>query len=96
MAPVSRQAAGSLRQAAIVSLKLFCDPVAVFAWFQGIQSWFERKQKPKKHIAIVVALRSYLSPLFLLLGRGPCGDRILRSCLQEGPATALANYGVGV
>ena len=27
-----------------------------------------------KHIAIVVVLRSYLSPLFLPLGRGECGD----------------------
>ena len=31
-----------------------------------------------------------------LLGRDPCGDRILRSCLQKGPATALANYGWAV
>ena len=28
----------------------------------------------------------------LLLGRDLCGDRILRPCLQKGPATALANY----
>ena len=45
-----------------------------------------------KHIAIIAVLRSYLSPLFLLLGRDACGDRILRSCLQKGPATTLANY----
>ena len=27
-----------------------------------------------KHIVIIAILRSYLSPLFLLLGRDPCGD----------------------
>ena len=32
-----------------------------------------------------------LPDFFLLLGREPCGDRILRSCLQKGPATAPAN-----
>ena len=53
----------------------------------------KRPQKPK-HIAIIAVLRSYLSPLFLLLGRDLCGDRILRSCLQKGPMTALANYAV--
>ena len=31
LAPVAREATGSLRQEAIVSQKLFCDPVAVFA-----------------------------------------------------------------
>ena len=36
--------------------------------------------------------QSYLSPLFLLLGRDPCSDMILRSCLQKGPTTAPANY----
>ena len=81
-----------LRQEAIVSQKLFCYPVAVLAWFQGIQSWLENRPGNPKQIAIVAVLRSYLSPLLLLLGRGPCGDRILRSCLQKGPATALANY----
>ena len=35
--------------------------------------------------------RSYLSPLSLLLGREPCGDRILRSCLQNASATAHSN-----
>ena len=30
LAPVSRQATGSLRQETIVSQKLFCDPVPVF------------------------------------------------------------------
>ena len=32
--------------------------------------------------------RSYLSPLSLLLGRDPCGDRILRICLQKASTTA--------
>ena len=39
-------------------------------------------------------LQSYLSPLsFILLGREPSGDRILRPCLQKAPATARSNYG---
>ena len=37
-------------------------------------------------------MQSCLSPLFLLLGRDRRGDRILQSCFQKGPATALANY----
>ena len=45
-----------------------------------------------KRIAIIAVLRSHVSPLFLLLGRDLCGNRILRSCLQKGHATALANY----
>ena len=73
--------------------KVVCDPVAVFACFQGIQLWLERAPRSPKHIAIITVWRSYLSPLFFLLGRDPCGDRILRSCLQKGPAAALANYG---
>ena len=28
-----------------------------------------------------------------MLGREPCGDRILRSCLQKAPATARSNHG---
>ena len=42
-----------------------------------------------KHTAIITSLRPYVSPLSLLLGREPCGDRILRSCLQKVPATLL-------
>ena len=42
----SRQVTGSLRQEAIVSQKLLCDLVAVFAWFLGIRSG---PQKPKPY-----------------------------------------------
>ena len=45
------------------------------------------------HIAIIHFLRSYLSCLSLLLGRELCGGRILRSSLQNAPATARSNYG---
>ena len=31
-----------------------------------------------------------------MLGREPCGDRILRSCLQKAPATARSNYDLAV
>ena len=41
-------------------------------------------QKPKTHNTIISLLRSHFSPPSLLLGREPCGDRILRSCLQPG------------
>ena len=52
-------------------------------------------QKPKTYCDNS-SLRSYLSPLLSLsLGRDSCGDRILRSCLQKGPATTLANYVLG-
>ena len=30
--------------------------------------------------------------LSLLLGQDQCGDRVLRSCLQKGPATTPADY----
>ena len=39
---------------------------------------------------ITKCLRSCL--LSLLLGREPCGDRILRSCPQKASATAPSNY----
>ena len=45
-----------------------------------------------KQIATVAVCDPIFHLLPLLLGRDPCGDRILRSCLQKGPATALANY----
>ena len=48
--------------------------------------------RSQKHIAIIGVLRSYLLPLLLLLGRDSCVDRILRSCLQTGPGTAVANF----
>ena len=58
-----------------------------------IMGWKGRRSP--KHIATIAVLLSYLSPLFLHLGWDPCGDRILQSCLQKGPATALANYARG-
>ena len=70
---------------AIVAPKLVCDPVAVFAWSQCIQSWFERAPKAQPHIATIACCDPIFHPLSLLLGRDPCGDRILRSCLQKGP-----------
>ena len=45
-----------------------------------------------KHVAIIIFLWSYLSPLTSLLGQDPCGDRILQSCLQKAPAIAHSNY----
>ena len=45
-----------------------------------------------KHIATIAFCDPIFHPLSLLLGWGPCGDRILRSCLQKGPATTPANY----
>ena len=48
--------------------------------------------KSPKHTAIIRFSRSCLSPLFLLLGWEPYGDRIFRSCLQNAPATAHSNY----
>ena len=40
------QATGSLRHEAIVSQKLFFDPVTVFAGFQGLQSWLLTVREP--------------------------------------------------
>ena len=45
-----------------------------------------------KHIATIAVCDPIFHLLFLLLGRDPCRDRILRSCLQKGPATTPANY----
>ena len=45
-----------------------------------------------KHFAIINLLRCYFSPLSLLLDLEPCGNRILRSCLQQAPATARSNH----
>ena len=56
----------------------------------SIMVW--KSSRSPKHIAIVAVLRSYLSPLFLLLGWDLCGDRILRSCLQKGPATCQLRF----
>ena len=47
-----------------------------------------------KHIATIAVCDPIFHLLSLLLGRDPCGDRIWRSCLQKGPATTLANYGL--
>ena len=43
-------------------------------------------QKPK-HMATIAFCTPIFHPLSLLLGWDPCDDRILRSCLHEGPAT---------
>ena len=48
-----------------------------------------RRPKP---IATIAFCDPIFHPLSLLLGRDPCGDMILRSCLQKGPATTPANY----
>ena len=48
-----------------------------------------------KHIATIALCDPIFHPDSLLLGRDPCGDRILRSCLQKGPATTPANYAHG-
>ena len=45
-----------------------------------------------KHTATLAFCDPIFHPLSLLLGRDPCGDRILRSCLQNGPTTTPANY----
>ena len=45
-------------------------------------SCFWAPESPKQ-VAKIAVIASYLSPLFLLLGRDPCGDRILRFCLQK-------------
>ena len=58
-----------------------------------IMVWKGRRNP--KHTAIISYLRYYLSPLSLLSGREPCGDRILQSCLQKAPATAHSNYSCG-
>ena len=57
--------------------------------------WLQSRSGPPNAVAIISFLRSYLSPMSLLLGREPCGDRILRSCLQKASATAHSNYGNG-
>ena len=46
-----------------------------------------------KQIATIAVCDPIFHLLSLLLGRDPCGDRILWSCLQKGPATTPANYG---
>ena len=68
----------------------------LFCLISGHRIMVWKGPRSPKHSAMIAVLRSYLSPLFLLLGRDPCGDRILRSCLQKHPATALANYELGV
>ena len=83
---------GPLRQETIVSQNLFCDPVAVFAWFEAHNHGLKGPRSPK-HIATIAVCDPISHLLSLLLGRDPCGDRILRSCLQKGPATTPANYG---
>ena len=45
-----------------------------------------------KHTATMAVCDPVFPSLSLLLGRDPCGDRILRSCLQKGSATTPANY----
>ena len=50
-------------------------------------------QEPK-HITIISFVRSSLSPLSVL-GREPCGARILRSWRHTVPVTAPSNYGPG-
>ena len=45
-----------------------------------------------KQIATIAVCDPIFHLLSLLLCWGPCGDRILRSCLQTGPATTPANY----
>ena len=85
---ISGDLAPSTRKSlAIAIVRFWCAKLFDFrAYIHGLKG-----PRSPKHIAIISLLRSYLSPLFLLLGRDPCGDRILRSCLQKGPATAPAN-----
>ena len=65
--------------------KIVLRSCVVFAWFQAYSHDLKGPQKPK-HIAIIAALRSYLSALFLLLGRDPCRDRGDLAILSpEGP-----------
>ena len=51
-----------------------------------------KNSRSPKHSATIAFCDPIFHPLSLLLGRDPCGDRILRSCLQKGPATTPANY----
>ena len=67
------------------------SPCACFCLISGRAIMVWKSSRSPKHIAMSKFLRSYLSPLFLPLGREPCGDRILRSCLQKAPATARSN-----
>ena len=56
---------------------------ASFCLISGHAIMVWKGPRSPKHIVIINFLWSYLSPLSLLLGREPCGNRILRSCLQS-------------
>ena len=73
-----------------MSQKLFCDPVAGLLVFRAYNHGLKGLQKPKTYCDNSSLPIFHL--LSLLLGRELCGDRILRSCLQKGPATTPANY----
>ena len=66
---------------------LWLSLLALSAYNHGLKG----PQKPK-HMATIALCDPIFHPLSLLLGRDPCGDRILRACLQKGPATTPANY----
>ena len=75
-----------------MSQKLFCDPVAVLLDFRAYHHGLKGPQKPKTYCDNSSFAILSFTLLSLLLGRDPCGDRILRSCLQKGHATTPANY----
>ena len=85
LAPVSRQARGSLRQEAIVSQKVFCDPVAVFAWFQACNHAVWKGPRSPKQIATIAVLRSYLSPSVFTVRSGPVWRQDLAILSPKGP-----------
>ena len=80
-----------LRQEAIVSQKLFAILWLFLLDLSAYNHGLKGPQKPKTYCDNSIC-DPIFHPLSLLLGRDPCGDRILRSCLQKGPATTPANY----
>ena len=84
MAPVSRQATGSLRQEAIVSQKLSCDPVAVLLAFRAYNHGLKGLQKPKTYCDNS-SLRSYLSPSVFTVRSGPVWRQDPAIPSPEGP-----------
>ena len=63
-----------------------------FCLISGHTIMVRKGPRSPKHIATIALCDPIFHLFSLLLGRDLCGDRILRSCLQKGPATTPASY----